>query len=42
MKISYYYRKLLRLGIDFKNRKRLNNTGFSVISSNCVGGGNAS
>lgn len=38
MIIAKKYRKLLRTIINRKNRKRLNNEKFSIISSNCVGG----
>lgn len=38
MKISKYYRNMLRTFINHKNRKNLVNKEFSIIASNCVGG----
>lgn len=38
MKISKYYRTILRLPLNLKNRKLLKNNEFTIISSNCVGG----
>lgn len=38
MKVSKYYRKLLRLKRNRRNRISLQNNCFSIISSNCVGG----
>lgn len=37
-KIKKSYRKILRLKIDYNNRKRLKNKNFTIISSNCIGG----
>jgi uncharacterized protein (DUF1919 family) len=38
MKIKKLYRNILRIRINNKNKKRLKNTDFSIISSNCLGG----
>lgn len=38
MKISKYYRALLRFPLNIKNRFLLKNDKFTIISSNCVGG----
>jgi uncharacterized protein (DUF1919 family) len=38
MEIKKLYRHILRIRINRKNKKRLNNTNFSIISSNCIGG----
>lgn len=39
-RIQRKYRSLLRTEISKKNKERLNNSQFSIISSNCVGGNN--
>lgn len=38
MRISKYYRTLLRTGLNYRNRKALKNTDFSLLCNNCVGG----
>lgn len=38
MDIKRKYRNFLRLRLDHKNRRRLDNHDFTIISSNCVGG----
>lgn len=37
-KIKKVYRELLRIKINYRNRKRLQNRTCSIISSNCIGG----
>lgn len=37
-KITKIYRKILRYEINVRNKKRLLNSDFTIISSNCVGG----
>lgn len=38
MKISKYYRAVLRAKLNAKNRKRLKNKNFTILCNNCVGG----
>lgn len=38
MKISKYYRALLRKRLNAENRKRLTNKNFTILCNNCVGG----
>lgn len=38
MKVSKYYRAVLRSNLNEKNRKRLTNKDFSILCNNCVGG----
>lgn len=37
MKISKYYRTILRLGLNASNHKCLVDNNFSLFSQNCVG-----